>query len=846
MATSPPRDRLLYAVRAVDVLACVGLFAVALLCRLPLVPHYEISSDTMDPLIHGWRMLEGTTGWFSAHNPLYGYGRAWTHVPLLLLSDGLLGVARNVAILGSLVPVSVYIAGRIVTGGHEPGPQGLPVRRAGALLGPLVGAALLARFPGLLDEQLGTNVYRTVDLGAALMIPFAVFLRAAGLGGPDGGDPTPQRRVLRTAAVAMGILLAMMALNHPYGAAAAGGLVPLLILMVWRGRRDAVGPLAVFVGVALLCSLPHLIFLIRESSQMGEGLIGYARSDAEFGAMDWAMTWDRLLAERGSSALGAWVTRSPFIAVLGGAVALYWRPRLAGAALLTGVSGLTALGTAAVMSKLSQHIQPYHWRPLLPLLALGAGLVVTLALDLGLRRSPRERARDLERARGRARVVLERVPLAVIGFALVSSGVSAVRAGFHADEGFYRGLWSDGIVRQAVHHHRIRQRILAHRARTGVLPVFAGLDFPPFELVIDQLAVTLDLRLAGVDGAEMRGSWREAADRDVLLHVGQMGRVPSGLMDALRSPIDVLDGGPGFLLLQGSPAALRRWTRRLCPPDHAPAWLVRPDAGQDYRLHGDLEVRHLVLEGELHAEAYPWAHPCLEPFAWPGLDGGEFPFTDQPHDPFAPIDVNAYRWVELPPTHISRIETPRRAWDSCVVAGACTAIAWPDPQDQWLPATGVAAEDAATFCRWLVPSAEREGRIWIGGLPSELQWETAATWRNGVSQARSRWPWGDAPEFARANLQGTGPAPVGSWPRGASPNEVEDMVGNVAEWVVGAVRPGEDGRAGDLRADEFLLAGGSWRTAGPQLEGAMFTAPAARHPQDDVGFRCVLQGQDAP
>ena len=846
MSTAVPRDGLLNAVRLVDVLACVGLFAIALLCRWPLVPHFEISSDTMDPLVHAWRMLEGTTGWFSAHNPLYGYGRAWSHLPLLLAADGLLGVARGVAILGSTVPVFVYIAGRILAGGVEPGPAGAPARRAGALVGPLLGAALLARFPGLLDEQLGTNVYRTVELAAVLTVPFAVLLRAAVRG------EIAHRYAVLIAAAAAGVLLPMMALNHPYGAAAGGALAPMLAFFLLRLRRDALTPVVVFLGAGALVSLPHVIYLVLESQQMGEGLVGYARSDTEFGAMDWPMTFDRLLNERGGSRLGGLLTRASFLALFVGFAVGWRRPRLGRATLMAGVSGLGALGTAALMSKLSQHIQPYHWRPLLPFFALAAGLTITSLLDVSLRRTREERGRDVEERRPRSRVLAPRIPVALLALGIGVLCVNGVRHGFDADEGFYQGLWEDGIVRQATHHDRIGRRLRAIRARTGQLPLFAGIEFPPYELQIDQLAVTLDLRLAGVSSEELLALWQGESERSVLLHLGSMGAVPEALTEALDEQLGtslrVIDGGSGFTVVTGTPADFRLWTRSLCHPDGGPGWLLRPEEGEPYRLHGDLEVRHMVQHGELHREAYVWAHPCLEPFGWPGLDGAEFPFGLDPADPLAPVATDQFRWVELPPTRISRTEIARRSWEACVDAGACAAQEWPEPADPWLPVTGVTAAEAEGFCRWLVDGRERDGRIWTGALPSELQWESAMTWANGVSEGRTRWPWGDDPELDRANVgaRDTGPRPVGSGAAGVGPNELEDQIGNVAEWVVGAVRPGEDGSPGERRPDELLLAGGSWRTPDDVILTSVFQPLQPEQPLDDVGFRCVIQGEDPP
>jgi iron(II)-dependent oxidoreductase len=119
--------------------------------------------------------------------------------------------------------------------------------------------------------------------------------------------------------------------------------------------------------------------------------------------------------------------------------------------------------------------------------------------------------------------------------------------------------------------------------------------------------------------------------------------------------------------------------------------------------------------------------------------------------------------------------------------------------------------------------ADAFARAHGGRLPTEEEWEKAATWDQQRDRARA-FPWGDDPPLSglHANLDqlGGGPAPAGAYPAGASPAGCLGMIGDVWEWT-GSVFDGYPGFAPFpyreysepfFRQDYRVLRGGSWAT----------------------------------
>ncbi len=152
------------------------------------------------------------------------------------------------------------------------------------------------------------------------------------------------------------------------------------------------------------------------------------------------------------------------------------------------------------------------------------------------------------------------------------------------------------------------------------------------------------------------------------------------------------------------------------------------------------------------------------------------------------------------------------------------------------PVINVDWYDAAAYCEWA-------GRR----LPTEAEWERTARGTTG-----RRFPWGDAePTRTLANYlnqwrNGGGLEPVGSHPQGASPEGVQDLQGNVWEWVADWYDPHyyEKGPLrnpkGPNEGTRKVMRGSGWESEAPVLRSAHRLSSDPKNRNHGLGFRCAL------
>ncbi len=285
---------------------------------------------------------------------------------------------------------------------------------------------------------------------------------------------------------------------------------------------------------------------------------------------------------------------------------------------------------------------------------------------------------------------------------------------------------------------------------------------------------------------------------------------------------------------------------------------------------------------------HPWSGPRALPIRTPvratiSCPSGTVPVPEGEFTMGSPTDQGA---SDERPQHrvrsaafcLDTTEVTVAAYRRCYDAGRCTE---PNPYQS-------VRENGDAFCNWGRDGAAahpincvdwQQAHVyctWAGArLPKEAEWEYAARGESPAEGAARVYPWGNAiPDGSRANLCGPecaevvrlagldhragladwtdawgSTAPAGSFPAGNTPSGLQDMGGNVWEWV----EDGYDAHAYVYRPRGFsaqqvgsslmgsrVLRGGGWTVeerARVRAASRMELRPSAR--SIDVGFRCA-------
>ncbi len=191
--------------------------------------------------------------------------------------------------------------------------------------------------------------------------------------------------------------------------------------------------------------------------------------------------------------------------------------------------------------------------------------------------------------------------------------------------------------------------------------------------------------------------------------------------------------------------------------------------------------------------------------------------------------------LDVPSFWMDRREVSVAEYRRCSRSGRCEPLSFGRGGERFdqpdLPATFVSFHQARAYCSF------RGAR-----LPTEVEFERAAR-----GPRRRAFPWGgrfhsDAANHGRWGVTETDArdgfeeaAPVESFARGATPEGVLNLAGNVAEWTTSYYGP----YGSDKKTTHRVVRGGHYRLPPAWLRGAARLHEPATTQAATLGFRCV-------
>jgi gamma-glutamyl hercynylcysteine S-oxide synthase len=242
------------------------------------------------------------------------------------------------------------------------------------------------------------------------------------------------------------------------------------------------------------------------------------------------------------------------------------------------------------------------------------------------------------------------------------------------------------------------------------------------------------------------------------------------------------------------------------------------------------------------------------------------PWARDNERPAHPVDVPAF-WIDAYPVTNGQFQAfienggyedhrlwAPRGWEYRKQADFSAPLFWQWENGSWWrqrfgrmepipesePVVHVSWFEADAYARWT-------GRR----LPTEAEWEKAARFDPATGVSR-RYPWGDQPPSEdRANLgqRHLSPAPIGSYPDGASALGVHQLIGDVWEWTGSQVTgypgfeawPSREQSEAHFGSGHRILRGGSFGTDPLASQGTFRNWDSPLRRQIFAGFRCVRE-----
>lgn len=290
-------------------------------------------------------------------------------------------------------------------------------------------------------------------------------------------------------------------------------------------------------------------------------------------------------------------------------------------------------------------------------------------------------------------------------------------------------------------------------------------------------------------------------------------QVPQYLSDAIETameltPADRFASAAAFKAAITTPHQIQAQPQTVIPPTHKAYRPTTP--GHTRQVHGQTYVPNAqTVPPVVPVRNAPQQGTAIE---YVSIPTGSFIFgngqrlsIDQP-----------YQIGKYPVTNLQYLDFVRQTGAHPPSTWERDAAGNPIPVmgKEYHPVTGVTWTQANNFCQWAG-----------GRLPRVEEWERAARGVEG-----QMFPWGQQMDLSRCNLRESGSnttTQVNTYPTGATPEGVWDMIGNAWEWTF------------SQRNSFFLLKGGACNTPSGKLTAAYEMQKSQNDSLWTYGFRCA-------